>query len=291
LEGILAVNKPLGMTSFDMVFGVRRLFSGVKVGHIGTLDPLASGLLVMALGQACKTIEYMEDYPKSYLAEVSFGTSTSTYDAEGQITQQAESDWLNASLIKSVLSSFRGPISQKPPIFSALKRNGQKLYELARKGQTLELQSRPVEIYELSLLNYQNSVARLQITCSKGTYIRSLAHDLGQVLGCPAHLSYLLRTQCGPFRLEEAWQMEDLERFKSQDRLYDALLPIDSGIQHLPMVELSQSEINEIRYGRAISYNNHTWPPDQAIRMYYNSVFQAIGRYGNCSLIPSKVFG
>lgn len=221
----LLVDKPLQWTSFDVVNKLRYTFRHagrlrkLKLGHAGTLDPLASGLLILAVGRHTKNIENYMGLPKTYRACLQLGYTTASYDAETPPQPQGDYACLTTAQIEAALSAFRGEIWQRPPLFSALKIQGQKAYELARKGHTQQLPARPVQIHQLyqENLNTQGQLI-LEVKCSKGTYIRSLAHDLGQELGCGAYLAGLQRTAIGPYRLEDAWPLEDLVQAIQQER-------------------------------------------------------------------------
>ena len=184
--GFINVNKPSGMTSHDVVSFLRRNLKIKKIGHTGTLDPMANGVLPIAVGDATRLIQYLAD-DKEYVATVKFGVSTDTYDKEGEIISTSDKV-VELSELENALNQFRGEILQKPPIYSALKKNGKKLYEYAREGMEVEIKARKVTIEKLDLLSLENNIAQLRVKCSKGTYIRSIAHDLGEVLSCGAHL-------------------------------------------------------------------------------------------------------
>ncbi len=203
--GILLVHKPVDWTSFDVVKYTRSRINRKKVGHAGTLDPMAEGLLVLCFGKATKTIDQIQSQEKEYVARIQFGSSTLSYDAETEIDEQAPYDHVDRQSIESCLhEKFHGDIAQVPPMYSALKKDGKKLYELARKGKTIEREARQITIYSTDIHSYQEGVLEMKVTCSKGTYIRSLAHDLGEALGTKAHLSGLIRTKIGTFSTTDA---------------------------------------------------------------------------------------
>lgn len=219
LEGrALLINKPYSWSSFDVVNKIRIQFKKylgikkIKVGHAGTLDPLASGLLIICTGKATKTIDQLMGMDKEYVAHITFGASTPSYDLETEPDQQFETDHINVAAIQQALDGFQGIQMQAPPVFSAIKKDGQRAYEQARKGKILKLEKREVEFKELELLNYDAPTAVVRVVCSKGTYIRSFAHDLGLALNSGAHLSALERTAIGPMRLEGALSMEQFEK-------------------------------------------------------------------------------
>lgn len=249
--GILLVDKPSGPTSHDIVQIVRRGTGEKRVGHAGTLDPLATGLLVMCLGPATRLSEYLLDNSKRYQARVRFGQSTTTYDADGEIV--AESTNLpSREVVEEALVKFRGRIQQRPPAYSAIKHEGQRAYVLARRGEAVELPPRPVEIYSLELRDWSPPECGLDVVCSAGTYIRSLAHDLGQLLGCGAHLRALRRTASGNFHVNEAVTVDELHRAFSSGTWRSYLRRADSALPEWPEVGLSAEATARIQQGQAI---------------------------------------
>ena len=242
MDGILNINKPPGKTSFGVVAMVKRLSGERRVGHSGTLDPDATGVLPVCLGRGTRIVEFLMDTTKVYRAGIELGAATDTYDASGKITCKGDSSGINRAQVESALGAFRGTIRQTPPMYSAVKHRGKPLYTLARAGIEVERKSRTVKIHRLELVAWESPVATIEVECSKGTYIRSLAHDLGQSLGCGAHLKSLVRTRCGLFdikdaismpRLEEAFRLGYWERFVYPVdivlRDYDAVVVDDAG--------------------------------------------------------------
>jgi tRNA pseudouridine55 synthase len=211
VDGILNINKPLGKTSFSIVAMVKRLTGERRVGHAGTLDPAATGVLPVCLGRGTRVIEFLVDATKNYRAQVELGVATDTYDATGEVTRKVDPSGVTLERLESALASFRGLIRQTPPMYSALKHRGRPLYELARAGISIERESRPVEIHSLELVDWQPPVVTIEVVCGKGTYIRSLAHDLGETLGCGASLKNLVRLRCGIFDIEDAVSVSRLE--------------------------------------------------------------------------------
>jgi tRNA pseudouridine55 synthase len=252
MDGVLNLDKPAGWTSHDVVARVRRLTGIRRVGHTGTLDPMATGVLVVCLGQATRLIEYLAGEPKTYEARIQLGTATDTYDAEGQITGQAAVPPLHRASLDRLLDRFRGDIMQTPPVYSALKQDGVALHRRARRGETVQVAPRPVSIYELKLLAFDGQAVQVRVVCSAGTYIRSLAHDLGRALGCGGHLSSLRRTAVGRFAVERAATLEQLAAAGGENRWSTLLLPADTLAAHLPAVSLSEDEATRLRYGQAI---------------------------------------
>jgi len=210
--GFINVNKPSGMTSHDVVSCLRKILNIKKIGHTGTLDPMANGVLPIAVGDATRLIEYLSD-DKEYVATVKFGESTDTYDKEGNIIFKSNKV-VEKNEIENVLCKFRGEILQKPPIYSALKKNGKKLYEYAREGKDIEIEPRKVMVEKLDLLSFDSNIAEFRIKCSKGTYIRSIANDLGEVLSCGGHLIGLTRTIAGDFLIEKSIALDEIKQSK-----------------------------------------------------------------------------
>jgi tRNA pseudouridine55 synthase len=211
LHGYLVIDKPGGWTSFDVVARARRILGEKRIGHAGTLDPAATGVLPLAVGAATKTLEFLTDASKTYLADITFGIETDSQDIEGRVTRISDASALASDEVTAALQGMMGPQEQIPPMHSAIKIGGQKLYELARRGEEIVRPPRPVTFYTLELCAWNPPVATVLIDCSKGTYIRSLARDLGDVLGTGAYLSNLVRTRSGPFTLDDAITMSELE--------------------------------------------------------------------------------
>lgn len=215
----ILIDKESGWTSFDVVAKIRNLLNIKKIGHAGTLDPLATGLLILCLGKATKTIEQFQNLKKEYIAEVKFGATTRTDDAEAPEENPRDTSFLNENLIVEKSQLFIGEILQVPPMFSAKKVQGKKLYELARKNKSIDIPPSKVEIYSIEILNFSNPFVKLKVSCSKGTYIRSLARDLGREIGCGAFLSSLRRTKIGDFDVEQALKISDIVNFLNSGKL------------------------------------------------------------------------
>lgn len=209
-HGILVIDKPAGWTSHDVVARARRLLGERHIGHGGTLDPAATGVLPLAVGDATKVLEYLSDASKTYLAEITFGVETDSYDQDGRVIRVKPADDLSLSDVERALTALTGEIDQIPPMHSALKVGGRRLYEFARAGQEIERAPRRITINELRLVDWHSSVATVIVDCSKGTYVRSIARDLGEALGVGAHLSNLVRLRTGPFTLDDAWTLAEL---------------------------------------------------------------------------------
>ncbi|MBN1221048.1 MAG: tRNA pseudouridine(55) synthase TruB [Anaerolineae bacterium] len=254
ISGFLNINKPQGITSHDVVTRLRKLSGQRKVGHAGTLDPLATGVLVLGLGQATRLIEYLLPNRKQYRATICFGAITNTLDADGQITATHDTTLLTPAYLRRLLPQFLGNIEQIPPIFSALKKEGQPLYKLARAGQPVEVKPRRVTIHALNWVSWQPPCLTLDVICSSGTYIRSLARDLGDAAGTGAHLARLTRTASGDWVLDEAVSLTQLEQEIETDgnAWQKYLQPLDRAVAHLPQITLSETNTIHIQHGRKI---------------------------------------
>jgi tRNA pseudouridine55 synthase len=252
VDGVLLLDKPAGITSQKAVSRVKALFNAAKAGHTGTLDPMATGLLPIALGEATKFSAALLDAPKSYVATVRLGQTTTTGDLEGEVTMTCP---VAATLtdIEEALAQFRGEILQTPPMYSALKRDGKPLYEYARQGVDLPREAREVSITELRVEAYDGTELRLSVSCSKGTYIRVLAEDIGRELGCGGCLSALRRTRVGQLRIDQATPMHALEEGGEAERRA-RLLPVDTMLAELPVVELDDAGAQRLEHGMAVQY-------------------------------------
>lgn len=250
LDGVLLLDKPAGPSSSAVLQAAKRLLAAEKAGHAGTLDPLASGLLPLLFGEATKFAQYGLDAPKEYYADVRLGAATDTGDSEGAVVARKPVDVTEAALA-AALDRFRGEISQVPPMFSALKRDGRPLYELAREGRTVERAARRVVVHELELVARDATLLRLRIRCSKGTYVRQLAADLGEALGTVAHLGALRRTAVGPFRIEESVTLDDFQALGEAGRRA-WLLPVDRLLADLPRAELEAPLAERFRHGQTV---------------------------------------
>lgn len=238
-------------TSHDVVARVRRLSGQRRIGHTGTLDPMASGLLILCLGQATRLVEYYQGHDKRYQAVVALGSATDSYDATGQVTAQAPVPPLRAAQIEAALDRFRGVILQTPPIYSALKQEGEALYAKARRGEEVTVAARPVTIHQLTLLAQSETTLALDIICSAGTYIRSLAHDLGKTLGTVAHLAELRRTAAGTFTLEDAHTLPSLEIAAQAGTLGQLLLPLGVGLG-MPLLTVDDATALRLSQGQRV---------------------------------------
>jgi tRNA pseudouridine55 synthase len=255
VNGVFVVDKPAGVASYDVVRLLKRVMPRVKIGYLGTLDPLATGVLPILLGEGTKLVPFLEAGTKVYEATLHLGVSTDTQDREGRILQSTDiaGYHLSPRKVEAVMKRFRGRISQLPPMYSALKQHGEPLYKLARKGEEVERALREVEIRELEVTEFNLPYLRLHVECSKGTYIRTLAHDIGEGLGCGAHLAELRRIRSGPFGLEKALPLDDVERLTRAGQLKKHILPLAQAMDFLPAVEVGEGDAFLISHGQVIS--------------------------------------
>ncbi|MEW8971162.1 tRNA pseudouridine(55) synthase TruB [Mesobacillus jeotgali] len=256
MEGILPLFKPAGMTSHDCVFKLRKLLRTKKVGHTGTLDPDVTGVLPICVGKATKIAEYITDAGKAYEGEVTLGFTTTTEDASGEKVEEKPVDrTITRKEIEQVLQSLTGEIEQTPPMYSAVKVNGKKLYEYARQGIEVERPTRKVIIYAIELLDNRESFEgeqvsfKFRVSCSKGTYIRTLAVTIGEKLGYPAHMSSLVRIQSADFTIEDCYTFEQLEEMAAEGNLADALQPLEAGISYLPKYRINDKVAEKVKNG------------------------------------------
>ncbi len=262
VNGILVLDKPEGVSSNHALQQAKRLFFAAKAGHTGSLDPLATGVLPLCFGEATKFSQYLLDADKAYSCTIEFGAHTDTGDVQGKLLQECGASELNEAQVRATLRQFEGEIEQVPPMHSAIKRDGQPLYKLARQGIEVEREARRVEIKRLAMLAFRpgdRAQVDIDVACSKGTYIRTIAQDLGQALGCGAFVRTLRRTQAGPFVLEDAVTMATLEALKSNDELQqmDALLlSPDAALGALPLVQLTESGSFYMRQGQPVMVPN-----------------------------------
>jgi tRNA pseudouridine55 synthase len=250
MDGVLVIDKPKGPTSFDVVRQVRSLLKVKKVGHTGTLDPMATGVLPLCLGEATKVAGYITESDKAYDAVVRLGAETDTQDAEGKVVAEAPVPPLTTARLEEVLGRFRGTFEQVPPMYSAVKVGGKRLYELARAGEEVERAARQVTVYELLLRDFSATHLTLSVRCSKGFFVRTLAYDVGRALGCGAHLEALRRTHSGPFTLDQALPLvEVVELVKQPEALARRLLPLAEALVDLPAVRVSEAEAERVSHG------------------------------------------
>ena len=249
IHGILLLDKPAGFTSNQAVQKVRWLFQARKAGHTGSLDPFATGMLPICFGEASKTAGFMLDATKAYRAVARMGQRTDTGDVEGEIVEKLPVPELTPEIFEAVFSRFRGPIEQVPPMYSALKHQGERLYKLAREGKEIERNARSVVIHLLELVNWQPPLLEFRVTCSKGTYIRTLAEDIAKTLGTCAHLVSLRRTQVGLFEERDMVTLETVQRAVEEGRHLDLLLAVDAGLMDWPAVDLDAEGGTKFSHG------------------------------------------
>ena len=269
MDGILNINKPRGITSFDVVARVRRLTGEKRVGHAGTLDPEATGVLPVCLGKGTRIVEFLVDTTKAYRAQIELGVATDTGDASGQIIRREDPSKISREHLESELASFCGTIEQIPPMYSAVKYQGRPLYQLARAGIEIKRKSRPVIVYSLNLTGWQSPVATVEVVCGKGTYIRSLAQDLGNALGCGANLNSLSRLRCGIFDIKNAVSLDRLEAACRHGYWQNFFYPIDTVLIDWDAIIVDDEASQLIRNGRPValrSYNNNK--EDRSYRRY-----------------------
>ena len=266
IEGFIALDKPRGPTSHTIVQDLKKRFGLPKIGHAGTLDPMATGLLLLCIGEATKFSRFLIEADKAYVAELVLGESTDTYDADGQITVKKSIKGITNESIEKALSDLRGAILQKPPMFSAKKIKGKRLYKLARQGKEIEREELPVKIYKNKLLSLEGSRMSLEIECSKGTYIRSIAHDLGNSLGCGAHLGSLRRTKVGKFSERDMVSADTLSHSESLDSF---LSPIESALSQLPSLFLKADDCGRLLNGQQVALKKKE---DRGCRVLYESL-------------------
>ncbi|MEX2227142.1 MAG: tRNA pseudouridine(55) synthase TruB [Dehalococcoidia bacterium] len=255
LDAFVVIDKPSGVTSFSMVSTMRRLTGVRRIGHAGTLDPLATGVLPLAIGRATRFIQYLDDEAKTYVAKVRFGVTTDTYDADGEVTSRADASRLTRDAIEGALATCAGAIEQVPPVYSAIKVAGKPLYRYAREGAAIEVAPRVVRIDAIRLLSLapDRAEAEIEVNCGKGTYIRSLAHDLGQRVGCGAHLTALRRTRSGGFGIHEAHAVPEIEAAAREGWLEDLLLAPDRAVERRPAAIFSEARERDVVAGRVVA--------------------------------------
>lgn len=272
-HGILLLDKPLGLTSNAALSRAKRVLGIRKAGHTGALDPLATGLLPLCFGQATKVSAFLLDADKGYMADVKLGQTTASGDAEGDVVEQRDVPEISLAALEDVLDEFRGPIDQVPPMYSALKHKGRRLHDLARAGIEVERKPRRVTIHSLEALNFNAPHLALKVTCSKGTYIRSLAMDIGERLGCGAHLSGLRRESSGPFSLTDAVPLDQLMEMEAAEARA-LLLPPDAALAAFPRVTLDATDATDIGHGKVVDTD---FAAAGHVRIYSAERFMGIG--------------
>ena len=289
MDGILLIDKPKGPTSFDVVRKVKKATRMRKVGHAGTLDPLASGLLVVCIGQGTKLVPYLMEGRKRYLARVALGAETETDDSEGEVTKRAPVPLLNREQLEQIIPRFLGKISQIPPKYSALKQNGEALHRKARRGDAVEVSAREVEINGIEILQVDDQVFEIDVLCHKGTYIRALARDMARALGTCGHLSSLRRTESSGFAVENALSLEALDKESVHEK---KLLSLAEAIPSLPKVCPDRDQELSIGHGRAIEWPDAAKlkPGEHVAVVTKEQTLLAIAKFSDNFLQPIRVF-
>ncbi len=281
MEGIVPLLKPPGLSSSDCVVDVRRLFGEKRVGHLGTLDPGAAGILPVCVGRAVRLFDYLVDKDKTYRFELILGAATDTQDSFGQVVEEGPKD-LDASALKAVLPRFRGEIEQLAPAYSALKSNGQKLYDLVLQGKDVPEKRRPVTIRDLTLLK-QEEAGRflLEMTCSRGTYVRTVCHDLGHALGTCGHMGALLRTRSGPFSTARSFTVEEIKAMKQAGDLEKTLISCEEALVQFPILDLPKDRLIPTKNGLPTDLHGSDRQLDCVVRLYCGGAFLGVGRIEN----------
>ena len=291
-SGFFNIDKPIGVTSMDVVRKIRKEINSKKIGHGGTLDPLATGVLPIAIGNATRLLEYVLNYSKTYVAEIEIGKTSNTYDSEGDFSNQKSYDHITKSMIDIELNNFKGIINQTPPTFSAIKKDGVRMYQLARKGIDVKIPSRQVEIKALELKKFNPPYLTIKINCSKGFYVRSFAHELGDKIGTGAYLKSLNRIVSGDMFIENSVPLNLLiEQLKHKD--YSNLITnFDTVLSHMPKENLTEEESIKLKSGQKILHN-HSISQNELLRVFdHNDVFFGIAEFIHTENIlkPVKMF-
>lgn len=291
ISGILLLDKPANISSNKILQKVKWLYQAKKAGHTGSLDPLATGMLPICFGSATKVSSFLLDSSKHYRVIGTLGAATDTGDEEGSVIENCALPELNEAAVEKALDQFRGDISQIPPMYSALRHNGKRLYEIARQGKTVERPARNLTIYSLALINYDKATIELLVHCSKGTYIRTLIEDIAKKLGSCGHVHLLHRTVVDPFDATRMISFQTIEAAaeQGQEALDQLLLPVDSGLSHLPEVQLSEAQTEAVMFGQAVEPDNLT--DEKWLRMYSDQEqFLGIGSAKESVLRPKRMF-
>lgn len=293
IHGVLPVYKPKGYTSHDIVSQIRRWSGQKRVGHTGTLDPAVEGVLPICLGQATRIVEYIQELPKRYRGSMVLGIATDTEDQTGEVIKKQEVPSIPDSEIKHVFQTFLGEIEQIPPMYSAVKVNGKRLYQLARQGDVVSRKPRKITIYELQYLSIQKGtfpILHFDVLCSKGTYIRTLCVDIGKALGFPAHLASLVRTESGPFQLPDCYHLAEVTKLSSETEQQRVLYTVDEVLGHLPSLIIQDSDVKFVQDGLPLQVADAFSLPT-LVRIYSETgKFCALYRVENGIAKPEKVF-
>ncbi|WP_277057089.1 tRNA pseudouridine(55) synthase TruB [Trichlorobacter lovleyi] len=290
VDGFLVIDKPAGISSHDVVNRVRRILGTRKVGHTGTLDPFATGVLPIAVGEGTKAIQFLDEGEKAYEAVIRLGLVTDTLDITGTVLQEHDSGGLGQEQLLSAMAALTGEISQVPPMYSAIKQGGQPLYKLARKGIEVERQSRQVIIHSFELLEFSSPLATVRAHCSRGTYVRTLADDLGKLLGCGACLTALRRTLSGPFRLADAMTLEQLASYAEEGVAQHHVVHVPTALSHLAQIQLTESELQKLKNGIPPRDRLLEMPPGMFSLMYGQQVIAVAEQTPEKAISLKRVF-
>ena len=284
IDGFVVIDKPAGITSHDVVSRVRRILGTRKVGHTGTLDPFATGVLPVAVNDGTKAIPFLDEGVKCYEALMQLGVATDTLDMTGKVLRESKFDSVTQQQLLGVFERFTGPILQIPPMYSAIKQGGQPLYKLARMGQEVERAARPVDIHSIELLSFTLPFVSIRVTCSRGTYVRTLADDIGAMIGCGAALKELRRTASGPFLISAAHTLESLQSAVDEGRVSSFCASPFSALEHLLDVPLADSGVAKVSFGRSPLWSDTSVQGDavlagaELVRLSHNGILVAVAR-------------
>ncbi|CAA6801709.1 MAG: tRNA pseudouridine synthase B (EC [uncultured Thiotrichaceae bacterium] len=288
INGILLLDKPIGISSNKALQKIKYLYKAQKAGHTGSLDPLATGMLPICLGEATKTSHFLLNSDKSYQTTIQFGITTTTGDTEGEVIETRPVPTIDDATIQNLLTKFTGQLEQVPPMYSALKHQGQPLYKLARQGKEIERKARNITIFSNSLLEKNQNSITVAVDCSKGTYIRSLAMDMGEALGCGAHITMLRRVHVSPFNYGKMFTLDDAIEAETKGTLRDMLLPVDAGIIHFSKIMLDEVNVEKLMFGQTILAAHHL-NTGAMVRIYNNNNdFLGIGEIDTSAHIKPK---
>lgn len=288
INGILLLDKPIGLSSNKALQKIKHLYKAQKAGHTGSLDPLATGMLPICLGEATKTSHFLLNSDKSYQTTIQFGVTTTTGDAEGETLETRPVPTLDDATIQNLLKKFTGELEQIPPMYSALKHQGQPLYKLARQGKEIERKARNITVFSHSFLEKSKDSITVAVDCSKGTYIRSLAMDMGEELGCGAHLTMLRRVRVSPFNYGKMFTLDEAIEAEANGTLQEMLLPVDAGIIHFSKINLDETNVEKLMFGQTIQVEHHL-NTGEMVRLYNaENDFLGIGEVDASAFIKPK---
>ena len=285
VDGWVVLDKPVGMTSTQAVSALKRVYNAKKAGHAGTLDPLASGVLPVAFGEATKTVPFVQDCEKAYVFTVKWGAETDTDDSDGRVTRESAAR-PERDAVEALLPRFVGDIMQTPPQFSAIKVAGERAYDIAREGETVELKARPVTIHRLEILDHGADETKFVMECGKGAYVRAIARDLGRLLGCFGHVTALRRTRVGPFHEDDSFTLDEIEAGAAAE----ALLSVEAGLTELPCVVVDRDTAARLRRGGSVILRGRDAPSEGIVYAVCGGAPIAFGEVVDGALEPSRVF-